>query len=145
MEIYTIGFAQKTASRFFDLVRASEVKNLLDVRLNNTSQLAGFTKRDDLRYFLKHILNMGYLEMPDFAPSSIILKEYRKTKDWESYEYSYQDLLQKRNPGGNISKQLLDDGIILLCSEPKADHCHRRLAAEYIAKSIYPNAKITHL
>jgi uncharacterized protein (DUF488 family) len=115
------------------------------VRLNNTSQLTGFTKRDDLSYFLKELLNMDYHEMPGLAPEESMLKEYHKTKNWSKYESSYKQLIRCRQPEKEINPKLIEEGMVLLCSEPKADHCHRRLAAEYLAELQSRDTKIIHL
>ncbi|MBA7566195.1 hypothetical protein ES708_07883 [subsurface metagenome] len=143
--IYTIGFTKKSADEFFTRLRTTGAKHLLDIRLNNTSQLAGFTKRDDLRYFLRELLNMEYHEIPELAPNDDMLKEYRKTKDWRKYADSYNELIHRRKPEKQISTKLLEEGIVLLCSELKADRCHRRLAAEHLAKIMSPPAKVIHL
>lgn len=145
MIIYTIGFTKKSAEEFFKALRNSRAKHLLDIRLNNKSQLTGFTKRDDLRYFLKRLVNMEYHEIPELAPEESMLKEYRKTKDWGKYTRSYIKLIKNRQSEKRISSKLLEEGIVLLCSEPKADHCHRRLAAEYLASLKSSNPEIVHL
>jgi uncharacterized protein (DUF488 family) len=147
LNIYTIGFTKKSARDFFKILQKSGAKHLLDIRLNNVSQLAGFTKKNDLPYFLKHLINMEYHEVPGLAPNKIILDEYRKTKDWNKYEKSYLLLIQNRKAEKQIPPNLFEEGIVLLCSEPKPEHCHRRLAAEYLAK-IMPNGltkQIVHL
>lgn len=143
--IYTIGYTKKTAEEFFTCLQRSKAKNLVDIRLKNTSQLSGFTKRNDLKYFLSTILNMEYYWIPEFAPSEPILKEYRKTKDWNKYEFSYIELIKSRQSERKINLKLLEEGAVLLCSEPKADHCHRRLAAEYLAELKLANTEIIHL
>ena len=143
--IYTIGYTKKSAEEFFARLRTAGAKHLVDVRLNNTSQLTGFTKRDDLRYFLRELLNMEYHEIPELAPEESMLKEYRKTKDWDKYARSYAELIKNRQSEKKISPKLFEEGIVLLCSEPKADYCHRRLAAEYMAGLKSPNARIVHL
>jgi len=143
--IYTIGFTKKSAKDFFEALRNSGAKHLLDVRLNNKSQLAGFTKRDDLRYFLKRLVNMEYHEVPMLAPEGSILKEYRKTGDWTTYEQRYLELLRKRHAEKHITSALFDEGVVLLCSEDKPTHCHRRLAAEYLMRSTLAGANIKHL
>ena len=145
LTIYTIGFTKKSAEDFFNALRNSGVKHLLDIRLNNKSQLAGFTKQNDLRYFLKRLVNMEYHEIPELAPEESILKEYRRTKDWGKYARSYMELIRNRQSEKRISPKLFKEGIVFLCSEPKADHCHRRLAAEYLARLNSPNARIVHL
>ena len=142
MTIYTIGFTKKSAEEFFKLLRHSGAKHLLDIRLNNTSQLTGFTKRSDLPYFLKHLVGMEYHEIPLLAPDESILKEYRKAGDWAKYEERYLDLLRRRDAAKHISTTLLQDGVVLLCSEAKPAHCHRRLAAEYLSQALPTETKI---
>jgi uncharacterized protein (DUF488 family) len=142
--IYTIGFAQKNAEVFFKLLRNSNVRTLIDVRLNNISQFAGFTKKNDLIFFLKEIGNIKYKHIPELAPTKEILDAYKKKKiSWEQYEAQYNELIQSRNVNKMISFEELDDAC-LLCSEPKADKCHRRLAVEFL-KATHPNLKIWHL
>ncbi len=143
--IYTIGYTKKSAEEFFARLRSSNTKHLLDIRLKNTSQLSGFTKRDDLRYFLRELLNMEYHELTEFAPEESMLKEYLKTKDWNKYIYRYSELLKTRQSEKKISSKLIEEGIVFLCSEAQADHCHRRLAAEWIVKTKSPNTSIIHL
>jgi uncharacterized protein (DUF488 family) len=96
--IYTIGFTQKTAEQFFETLGKSGAKYLLDIRINNTSQLAGFTKKRDLKYLLDQLLDMEYVEVPEFAPTKELLRVYKQTKDWESYEKAYSALMAKRSP-----------------------------------------------
>lgn len=147
MTIYTIGFTKKTAKEFFEALRRSGAKHLLDIRLRNKSQLAGFTKRSDLRYFLKRLANMEYHEVPILAPEESILNEYRKTGDWAKYEKRYLELIRQRGVEKYINAMLLEEGIVLLCSEPEPTHCHRRLAAEYLVPTGPSKAKaeIVHL
>jgi uncharacterized protein (DUF488 family) len=143
--IYTIGFTKKSAEEFFEPLRRSGAKHLLDIRLHNTSQLAGFTKRDDLRYFLKQIVNMEYHEVPLLAPEGSFLNEYRETRDWAKFEQSYLELIQQRHIERHIDPTWLEEGAVLLCSEAKPEHCHRRLAAEYLAHSMAKGTNIEHL
>ena len=145
LTIYTIGYTKKTAEEFFKLLQTTGAKHLLDVRLNKTSQLMGFTKRDDLSYFLQELLSMDYREMPEFAPEESMLKEYRQTKNWGKYESSYIELIKSRKPEKKISTKLLEEGMVLLCSELKAERCHRRLAAEYLANLQSRDTRIIHL
>jgi uncharacterized protein (DUF488 family) len=142
--IFTIGFAGKTASEFFETLKKSGVRRLADVRLNNSSQLAGFTKRRDLEYFLRVIAGIDYAHLPDFAPTKDILDGYKKKRiDWDEYENLYQRLLAERRPAEKLRLQDFDRAC-LLCSEPTADRCHRRLAAEYL-RDAWKNATIVHL
>ena len=144
MKIYTIGFTKKSAETFFNRLKSTGVRRLIDVRLNNVSQLAGFTKRDDLRYFTKSICNIDYLHVPDLAPSADILDAYKKHKgDWELYERQFLELMKARHIEDKISPELLDGGC-LLCSEEKPHYCHRRLVAEYLQEH-WGNVEIGHL
>jgi uncharacterized protein (DUF488 family) len=142
LNIYTIGFTKKSAEEFFEALRRSGAKHLLDIRLNNTSQLAGFTKRNDLAYFLKHLVDMEYHEVSMLAPDESILKEYRKTGDWTEYEKRYLELIRHRNAEKHITPALLEEGVVLLCSEAEPTHCHRRLSAEYLVQTKSSNTKI---
>ena len=145
MKLYTIGFTQKSAADFFSLLRQSGAKRLVDVRLNNTSQLAGFAKRDDLAYFLEQLCGMEYVPLPQLAPTKEMLDAYRKGhKHWEIYESQFLELLAARRVGSEPGlKRLLADAR-LLCSEHKPDRCHRRLAAEYLSRQ-WGNVRIEHL
>ncbi|MEN9520609.1 MAG: hypothetical protein RLZZ381_3197 [Cyanobacteriota bacterium] len=142
--LFTIGFTKKTAQDFFTLLAEAGVKRIIDTRLNNVSQLAGFAKRKDLEYFLKKIVNIEYIHILDLAPTQDILDKYRKKKgDWETYERSFLDLMKKRQIENKISPELLDGGC-LLCSEAKPHNCHRRLVAEYLNNKL-GNINISHL
>ena len=145
MIIYTIGFTKKTAQDFFEKLQSADAKYLLDTRLNNKSQLAGFTKKGNIEYFIRNLTELTYLELPSLAPSSEILKQYRNDGDWDAYEDRYNEMLVERKAAQNIDMSLLVDGAILLCSEPTADKCHRRLAAEYLKTNLFPQAEILHL
>lgn len=132
IKIYTIGFTKKTAEEFFARLIHAGVKRVIDIRLNNTSQLAGYTKRDDLRYFLRVIGGIDYVHRLDLAPTKEILDAYRKNKsDWFAYERDFLALLTARRVEDNLSRDLLD-GACLLCSEAKPERCHRRLIATYL-------------
>ena len=144
MVVFTIGSSQKNARQFFSLLKESGVKRLIDIRLKNSSQLAGFTKVPDIEYFLKEIADIGYLHMPQFAPTESILADYKSKKiTWEEYELTYGALIQQRDPLARLDSGLFDQSC-LLCSEPTALQCHRRLAAEYLASKIEA-LKIVHL
>ena len=145
MTIYTIGFTKKSAKEFFEALRRSGAKHLFDIRLHNKSQLAGFTKRQDLRYFLEQIVNMEYHEVPILAPEDSFLSEYRKTGDWAKFEQSYLELIRQRQVEHHMDPALFKDGVVLLCSEAEPNHCHRRLAAECLVRSLFPKANIEHL
>lgn len=144
MKILTIGFTKKSARRFFELLRASDARRIVDVRLNNVSQLAGFTKRDDLSYFLHEICGMEYMHLPELAPTQEMLANYRKRRiSWEAYEALFMELMRERRIEQTISQDLVSDGC-LLCSEDRPHHCHRRLVAEYLEHH-WGNVDIAHL
>lgn len=144
MNVYTIGFTRKSARQFFDLLRASGAERVVDVRLNNVSQLAGFAKRDDLAFFLKEVCGMDYVHVPELAPTQGMLDEYKKLKgDWKTYESRFLDLMSARQIENRIPKEVVADGC-LLCSEDKPHHCHRRLVAEYL-RSHWGDLHVSHL
>jgi uncharacterized protein (DUF488 family) len=144
MKIFTIGFTKKSAESFFTILQRAGVKRLVDVRLNNVSQLAGFTKRDDLRYFTKAICNIDYVHLPDLAPTQDILDAYKKHKgDWGLYQRQFLDLMTMRGIEDKVPREVIE-GSCLLCSEDKPHHCHRRLVAEYLKKK-WGNVEIEHI
>ena len=143
MKLFTIGFTKTSAEKFFSRLSKANVKKLVDVRLNNVSQLAGFAKKDDLRYFAKSICNIGYEHIPDLAPTQDILDDYKKSKGaWLVYADKFLNLMAQRKIE-NIDRTRLDGGC-LLCSEDKPHHCHRRLVAEYL-KDKWGDVEIEHL
>lgn len=144
MKAYTIGFTQKTAKRFFSMLKNTEVQRVIDVRLNNSSQLAGFSKQDDLKYFLRELCGIDYLHVPELAPTKAILDAYKKHKgDWSVYEQEFTELMEKRRIDDAIAHDLIDQGC-LLCSEHKPHHCHRRLVVEYLARK-WGQLNVEHL
>jgi uncharacterized protein (DUF488 family) len=144
IKIYTIGFTQTSAEQFFGKLINTGVKKIVDARLNNSSQLAGFAKKDDLRYFLKALGNIGYIHMPILAPSEKILTDYKKNKgDWSAYEMKFLSLMKERQIEDVINRNEFDHAC-LLCSEHIPEHCHRRLVAEYL-KNKWGNIEIIHL
>lgn len=144
-ETFTIGFTAKRAEDFFNLLISRNIKTVLDVRLNNKSQLSGFAKKDDLKFFLNKIGQIAYVEATDLAPEADMLKRYqRKEITWKEYEDRYLNLIAKRNVERVIEKNQLI-GNCLLCSEHLPHHCHRRLAVEYLNSQWGSAMKITHL
>lgn len=144
MKIFTIGFTKKSAEAFFTKLQLADVRQLVDVRLNNVSQLAGFAKRDDLRYFLRAICNIDYVHIPELAPTQQILDEYKKDNgDWGLYERQFIDLLTARQIENKITREFME-GACLLCSEDRPSRCHRRLVAEYL-KDKWGNVQIEHI
>jgi uncharacterized protein (DUF488 family) len=145
MEVYSIGFTKKTAEQFFGTLRKQGIHRLLDVRLNNISQLAGFTKRDDLRYFLREICSADYIHEPLLAPTQEMLDDYKKRKGiWQDYERNFLALMSARKIEEQLDRSIFAIPTVLLCSESKPDHCHRRLVLEYLAAK-WGNLTIRHL
>lgn len=144
VNLFTIGFTQKSAETFFTTLKQAGVKRIIDTRLNNVSQLAGFAKKNDLQYFLKTIADIEYLHILDLAPTKDILDEYKKNKgDWSIYEQKFLHLIETRKIEKKVTPEQLD-GACLLCSEAKPHHCHRRLVAEYL-NGKWGDVKICHL
>lgn len=144
IKIYTIGFTQTSAESFFGKLIKAGVKKVVDARLNNSSQLAGFAKKDDLRYFLKALGKINYIHMPVLAPSEYMFTEFKKNKgDWQTFEKKFLALMAARRIDHVVSPGELDQAC-LLCSEHLPEHCHRRLVAEYMKKK-WGNVEIVHL
>jgi uncharacterized protein (DUF488 family) len=144
MKLFTIGFTKKSAEKFFTMLSDAGVKRVIDIRLNNTSQLAGFAKKDDLQFFLKKIGGIEYVHLAELAPTKDIIDEFKKHGgSWETYEKKFRTLLSARRVEETIAKAILDSGC-LLCSEEIPAKCHRRLAAEYFKKR-WPDIEIEHL
>jgi|ERR1700686_3470104 len=145
MEIYTIGFVKKTAQQFFDALGEARIQCLIDVRLNNTSQLAGFTKREDLAYFLKRICQADYRHELALAPTADLLSAYRKKRlTWTEYEMKFMELLSQRKVEEKIDPATFSVRTVLLCSEALPAHCHRRLVVDYLS-SKWPSVRPIHL
>jgi uncharacterized protein (DUF488 family) len=145
MEVYSIGFTQKTAREFFETLRNACIRRLLDVRLNNTSQLAGFAKRDDLAFFLREICQAEYIHVPLLAPTQEMLDAYKKGKgEWERYENQFLALMREREIEHNLDRALFEVPAVLLCSEKTPEHCHRRLVLDYLAEK-WGGIKAVHL
>jgi len=144
VKLFTIGFTKKTAEAFFTKLKRSGAKRVVDVRLNNVSQLAGFAKRNDLQFFLREICHMDYVHVPELAPTQDILDEYKKNKgDWDVFEQKFLELMRKREIERKIDPAVIADGC-LLCSEDKPHHCHRRIVAEYL-KSHWGDVEVSHI
>lgn len=145
MKIYTIGFTRKTAEQFFGLLLANRIQRLVDIRVRPDGQLAGFAKKDDLAYFLRELANgCQYFHLPELAPTSEILDEYRKDKNWTRYLLQFQALMDERNIPDALNRKDFEVSSVLLCSEATPDHCHRRLVAERMAVT-WPEVEIIHL
>jgi uncharacterized protein (DUF488 family) len=144
IKLFTIGFTGKSAEQFFTRLEQAGVARVIDTRLNNVSQLAGFTKRRDLEFFLKRVAGIEYVHDTELAPTADMLDDYKKKKiKWNEYEARFGELLQQRDPA--LKRQPGDfDRACLLCSEPTPEHCHRRLVAEYLKRN-WPEMEIEHL
>ena len=144
MILFTTGFTKKSAEQFFTMLKQPGLVRLMDIRLNNVSQLAGFTKKDDLRFFLKNICGIDYIHLSELAPTKEILDRYKKNGgDWAGYEREFIDLMARRQVEKTVPRHLID-GSCLLCSEPTPEHCHRRLVAEYF-RDHWGDIEIKHL
>lgn len=144
LNLYTIGFTKKSARQFFTKLKCAGVKRVIDVRLNNVSQLAGFAKKDDLEFFLGAIDGIGYLHLTALAPTAEMLDAYKKRKgDWSVYAEQFLALMRERRIEETLPKDVFEGGC-LLCSEDKPHHCHRKLVADYLAER-WGNMKVTHL
>ena len=134
MDVFTIGFTRRSAAEFFGALKQAGVKRLLDVRLRNRSQLAGYSKRDDLRYFLSEICDAEYVHQPLLAPTQELLREYQgKRVSWAEYESRFLALMAERRIEEALDRDLLVVPTVLLCSENTAERCHRRLVLEYLS------------
>jgi len=144
MKVFTIGFTKKSAREFFGKLRRPGLARLLDVRLNNVSQLAGFSKRDDLLFFCEAILSAPYVHLPELAPTQVMLDEYKKSHgSWPEYEQKFLDLMTERRVENTVAREVIDGGC-LLCSEATPENCHRRLVAEYL-QSKWGGVAIEHI
>lgn len=145
MKIYTIGFTKKNAEVFFGFIKSSNISTLIDVRLNNVSQLAGFAKKDDLKFFLKELCGAEYVHSPELAPTKDMLSAYKKgDMPWEKYEDKYLNLMSQRHIERIVKPTLLDNGC-LLCSEHEPHLCHRRLVVDYLNENTDMNLEVKHL
>jgi uncharacterized protein (DUF488 family) len=145
VEICTIGFTRKSATEFFELLRAAGIARLIDVRLHNVSQLAGFSKRDDLAYFLREICRAEYVHEPLLAPTEELLAAYRgRLIRWDEYERRFNALIAEREIERTVPRERFAVPAVLLCSEATAERCHRRLVAEYLAEK-WGDVSIRHL
>lgn len=145
MKIYTIGFTGKNAREFFEKLQSAEACHLLDIRIHNSSQLASFTKKGNIEYFLEKLTRLDYVEVPLLAPEEEMFKQYRQDRDWPAYERKYLELMRDRKVTQAVDAALFKDGAVLLCSEPTPERCHRRLAAEFLREKLFREADIVHL
>ena len=144
MKLYTIGFTRKSAERFFGLLRDSGAKRVVDIRRRNTSGLAGFSKKDDLAWFLRELCGMDYVHLPRLSPTDELLDAYRKKQiTWDEYVPIFNNLIRRRLIHAAIPRDIIADSC-LLCSEPTADRCHRRLVAEHLQRH-WGDVEIVHL
>ena len=145
MKLLTIGFTEKSAERFFGLLKANSAQILIDSRLRPDGQLSGFAKKTDLPFFLRELAGCDYVHLPALAPEDDFLKTYRQDKNWEHYVSRFERLMDERGIPNSLDRSLFEDNVCcLLCSEAKPARCHRRLVAERMAK-IWGNIEIVHL
>lgn len=143
--LYTIGFTKKSAEQFFELLRTNHISKLVDVRISNSSQLAGFAKGNDLKYFVKQICHSDYVHITDFAPTKDLLSKWRKEEvNWEQYTEIYLNLLKERNIIKRYGINNFDNSCFL-CSEETPEMCHRRLLVEYLKEYSTEKVEIIHL
>lgn len=143
MKVFTIGFTKKSAEQFFTRLKQPGLQRVVDTRLNNVSQLAGFTKKEDLRFFLREVGHIDYVHLPALAPTQEMLEGYKNGGDWAAYERQFLALMAERRIETTVDKSLLA-GACLLCSEPTPHYCHRRLVAEYL-RGKWGDVDIKHL
>ena len=142
--IYTIGHNKKSLRQFIDLLRQAQVTKVIDVRLNNTSQLVGFAKKEDLGFILE-LVGIEYEHLPQLAPTKEMLKKFKQDKNWDEYKEAYLQLLDERDVLTLLAQSFAaNQTVCLLCAEDKPNQCHRRLLAEYM-QSYFPNIKVYHL
>ena len=144
MKVFTLGFTKKSAEQFFACLKQPGLQRVIDTRLNNVSQLSGFTKKEDLNFFLRELGHVDYVHLPALAPTQQMLDAYQKKGgDWDSYARQFLALMAERRIETTIDKNLIA-GACLLCSEPTPHHCHRRLVAEYLREN-WGDVDILHL
>ena len=146
MKLYTIGFTQKRAETFFELLRQHDVKRLVDIRLNPGGQLSGFAKQEDLPFFLSRLVDgCEYIHLPELAPTKEILNDYRSDGDWQRYAVRFETLMDERQIPTTLKREEFEAlASCLLCSEATPEHCHRRLVAERLA-AYWPAVEIVHI
>ena len=146
MDIYSIGFTKTTAESFFQRLITARVNRVLDVRLNTSSQLAGFAKGRDLPYLLRVIAGIDYEHEPLLCPSTDILESYKRRRNmpWSEYEARFLELLDQRRVSDRLDPASFEQATALLCSEATPEHCHRRLVIEYFGRH-WPNVRPRHL
>ena len=147
MTLYTIGFTQKSAKEFFEIIKKNDVQSLIDVRLNNKSQLSGFAKGKDLEYFLKEICGVSYYYEPLFSPEKDLLdKWHKKAVTWDEYTKVYLNTLKIRKAEKIFEVRYKSAGnVCFLCAEPTPENCHRRLLAEYLQEQCEEGMEIVHI
>ncbi len=134
MSLYTIGFTKHSAENFFETLKSAGVKKLIDIRINKTSQLAGFAKGSDLPYFLRISAGITYETMENLAPAKELLISYRsKEVSWEVFEDSYLRQIKSSDSLNTLNPKDFENAC-LLCSEHTSDRCHRRLLANELHK-----------
>jgi uncharacterized protein (DUF488 family) len=145
VKLYTIGFTQKSAQRFFELLAESGVERVVDIRLKPDGQLSGFAKSGDLAWFLRQLNSADYVHLPQLAPSAAVRDDYRRDHDWDRYVPRFEALMDERGIPEDLDRASFEQQVsCLLCSEPTPDQCHRRLVAERLARE-WPDVEVIHL
>jgi uncharacterized protein (DUF488 family) len=145
MKLYTIGFTQKTAQRFFELLAENGVERVVDIRLKPDGQLSGFAKSGDLAWFLQQLNDCAYVHLPQLAPPADLLSDYRSNHDWSAYVPRFEAAMDERNVPASLDRASFEERVnCLLCSEPGPEQCHRRLVAERLART-WPDVEVIHL
>lgn len=147
MRIYTVGYSKKSAEEFFGILKKHGIKQVIDIRENNTSQLTGFSKKNDLAFFVKEILNASYIHLPRLAPDKRIRENYKNSKDWQWYELNFLRLMEERDSINWVkeNQNIFIEPFVILCSEQSPERCHRRLIAELLRENVFPDVEIIHL
>ncbi|HEV7434181.1 MAG TPA: DUF488 domain-containing protein [Pseudorhizobium sp.] len=145
MDVVTIGFTKTSAENFFGRIKAAGVKKVIDVRLHNSSQLAGFAKADDLPFFLRELCGAHYAHEPLLAPTEEIMTSFKKLKgDWNVFREAFLRLMAERKIESQFKAEVFDDAC-LLCSEDKPHHCHRTLVCDYLNGKWGGRLSVRHL
>ncbi len=146
MKLYTIGFTQKRAATFFELLQRNGIRRLVDIRVSPDGQLSGFARKDDLPYFLDRLADgCAYVHLPELAPTKEILKDYRADGNWNRYVLRFEMLMDERSIPATLRREDFEAQVsCLLCSEATPEQCHRRLVAARLAAH-WPEVELIHL
>lgn len=145
IELFTIGFTQKNAERFFGLLKENQVSKLVDIRLKPDVQLSGFAKKVDLPYFMRELVGGSYIHLPELAPTAEIMEQHRSRKNWQEFSQAFNALMDERDLPAALDRSMFEqERCCLLCSEHHAADCHRSLVAARLAKA-WGNVTVVNL